>query len=350
MIGDYLNSIPDGDVRVVLCPDIHESIARIELADRNWFNSTQLIVRQWTVLPAQTVVIDDLIASFASVALSVWPSWYGMDTTFHQSESASLDIAILNHFAVEFLKRTKKEICTPWLRVAVKHCQQQNLPIPKQFSSSVQINQLAVAIQPQRLISVLILTQLDPNPPYLLGFAKAATWLARVTNGGVAVVLPEALANYQELDSILYEAFNDIPTEQSQSKATYVEESKLTVWPIQGKPHPHSPGEQLLAEKLSMDKELAALFHFNQKVHTIHTSTYLVDLLWPEGKVVIEVDGYRHHGNRSGFQSDRHRDYELLISDYIVLRLPHADVINDVEICIEKIRDVVRFRRTQKCL
>jgi very-short-patch-repair endonuclease len=75
---------------------------------------------------------------------------------------------------------------------------------------------------------------------------------------------------------------------------------------------------------------------------------YLVDMLWPEGKVVIEVDGYRYHGNRFAFSEDRHRDYELLLSGYLVLRLPHDEVIADVAIALEKIRDVVRFRRKEQ--
>jgi very-short-patch-repair endonuclease len=47
------------------------------------------------------------------------------------------------------------------------------------------------------------------------------------------------------------------------------------------------------------------------------------------------------------YRGDRHRDYELLISGYVVLRLPHEQVLEDPAIAVEKIRDVVRFRRAR---
>ncbi len=70
-----------------------------------------------------------------------------------------------------------------------------------------------------------------------------------------------------------------------------------------------------------------------------------MDLLWTAGKVVVEVDGYQHHGHRQAFSADRRRDYELTVSGYLVLRLPHDEVLDDVELAVEKIRDMVRFRQ-----
>ena len=162
--------------------------------------------------------------------------------------------------------------------------------------------------------------------------------------------LKNELAEHTELDSILYGAISlpSIP-EQGASRATE-EEFKHVIWPIRGKPHPFSPGEQLLARKLLQDPELADLFLFNQSVETSRGKRYLVDLLWLEGKVVVEIDGYRHHGNSFAFVEDRHRDYELLISGYVVLRLPHDEVVNDIEIAVEKIRDVVKFRHSQQLI
>jgi very-short-patch-repair endonuclease len=123
------------------------------------------------------------------------------------------------------------------------------------------------------------------------------------------------------------------------------EEHKSLCWPINGVPYPFSPGKQALAGRLAWDPELAGLFEFNQKVTTVHASQYLVDLLWPAGKIIVEVDGYKYHGNRAAFSQDRYRDYELVISGYTVLRLPHDEVVGDVMLAVEKIRDIVRFQR-----
>ena len=92
---------------------------------------------------------------------------------------------------------------------------------------------------------------------------------------------------------------------------------------------------------------LGGLFHFNVIVKSRFESKFLVDLLWPEGRVVIEVDGYEHHSNHIAFSQDRRRDYELVVSGYLVLRLPHVEVIEDVEIAVEKIRNLVLFRRSE---
>jgi very-short-patch-repair endonuclease len=43
---------------------------------------------------------------------------------------------------------------------------------------------------------------------------------------------------------------------------------------------------------------------------------YQVDCLWPEQRVIVELDGYETHGTWSSFQSDRDRDRRLLAAGY----------------------------------
>ncbi len=38
---------------------------------------------------------------------------------------------------------------------------------------------------------------------------------------------------------------------------------------------------------------------------------YLVDFVWRDRKLIVEVDGYEHHRSRSSFESDRERDVVL---------------------------------------
>jgi very-short-patch-repair endonuclease len=61
--------------------------------------------------------------------------------------------------------------------------------------------------------------------------------------------------------------------------------------------------------------------------------------------LVVEVDGYYWHSSPSAFSRDRQRDFELAVAGHLVLRLPHDEVIADVENAVEKIRTLVRFRR-----
>jgi len=46
-----------------------------------------------------------------------------------------------------------------------------------------------------------------------------------------------------------------------------------------------------------------------------------VDALWPEHRLVLEVDGYAAHGHRAAFEYDRRRDQELTAAGYRVIRI-----------------------------
>lgn len=48
---------------------------------------------------------------------------------------------------------------------------------------------------------------------------------------------------------------------------------------------------------------------------------YQVDCLWPEARLVGELDDFRSHGTRRGFRKDRERDRRLLASSYRVVRV-----------------------------
>ena len=46
----------------------------------------------------------------------------------------------------------------------------------------------------------------------------------------------------------------------------------------------------------------------------------LVDVLWPDRRVVVEVDGWRFHKTRRAFEADRARDAKLVAAGYRVIR------------------------------
>ena len=53
---------------------------------------------------------------------------------------------------------------------------------------------------------------------------------------------------------------------------------------------------------------------------------FLVDFLWSEKRLIVETDGFLHHGTRSAFESDRERDTRLTLLGYTVLRFTHRQV------------------------
>jgi hypothetical protein len=69
-----------------------------------------------------------------------------------------------------------------------------------------------------------------------------------------------------------------------------------------------------------------------------------VDLLWRAGQVVVELDGAEHERDPN-YGADRHRDYELLVAGFLVLRLTNAEIELDLARALDKIRRVVDIRR-----
>jgi very-short-patch-repair endonuclease/predicted transcriptional regulator of viral defense system len=56
-----------------------------------------------------------------------------------------------------------------------------------------------------------------------------------------------------------------------------------------------------------------------------------VDALWPEQRLVVELDGYAYHHTRRAFQRDRTKDALLATAGYTVVRFTHDDVVRRPE-------------------
>ncbi|MBE9078462.1 DUF559 domain-containing protein [Romeria aff. gracilis LEGE 07310] len=342
-----LTSLQPGHVQTFLCGSAVDALGQLLSADWEPVHNCRVVTQTWKQLPEQAQMIEDIVATLAEVAFELWPDWY-QPGSFVSSDNTATD-ALLNRYSALALQEKLEGLCQPWLKAALRAHQKGKIPVLKAFPHGLQLAQLSLAIDPACLVLAIVIEDTAPLEHRLLGLAKAVSWLADQSQARIALFISEDLSTASELDSVLYGANRFASTAASVASPQAVE-AKHTVFPIHGKPHPFSPGEQKLAEWLAKDTELATLFHFNQSVKTVKLSPYIVDLLWAEGRVVVEIDGYRHHGNQFGFAQDRQRDYELLISGYVVLRLPHDQVMADVEVAVEKIRDVVRYRRRQLSL
>lgn len=53
----------------------------------------------------------------------------------------------------------------------------------------------------------------------------------------------------------------------------------------------------------------------------MRVGAYEVDALWPEQRLVVEVDGYAFHSGRAAFERDRLRDADLQSAGLRVLRV-----------------------------
>ncbi len=341
MVSDQLSHIPVGEVQLFFCTDVDETINTFAIGkafSAATDKALKVVVQPWASLPDQEQLLVDVIDHLTEIALATWPFWYGQ-TTANPLGSAippNLDASLLNPQGL----KTRQAISPAWAKAAAQACNAGLPPRVRGFTRGQQLSQLALAIDPGNLLIILAVHDSQPLPHRLLGLAKVAIWMATTTAGRMAIFAPTTLSTCPELESLGYRAvtlLDQMPPPVAKTDET----GKSAIWYLQGQPHPFSPGEQLLARHLRQDRELAPLFEFNQPVSTVCQSNYWVDLLWRVGRLVVEIDGYRIHSCRSAFHQDRNRDYELLLSGYHVLRLPHDEVIEDVTGVIQKIRNVV---------
>lgn len=328
-----------------------DNFPRIRLELQKWAETSdkmRLVSVDLQRIPENAALTDQLLGQLAQAASLLWPDWY--------ENCSALDRPAVFAENADQICRHHPEVNRHWLGAAASACHKGRIPVLSQFSATIQVRQLRLALSDQQLLVAVFLADSEPSAERLLGLSRAVEWLAREAKASVLVVLPAALSRRPELDAINFSA-QFWPTEHPEDELSAPsaseegrspqpsEERKQLVCPIVGRPHPGSPGEQRLAKQLAIDDELRDLFQFNQRVTTVLDSRFIVDLLWREGRIVVEVDGYGWHSSRSMFNSDRQRDYELTISNYLVLRLPHDFVVQDPALACERIREFVQFRR-----
>jgi very-short-patch-repair endonuclease len=69
---------------------------------------------------------------------------------------------------------------------------------------------------------------------------------------------------------------------------------------------------------------------------------YMVDLCWPDQRLVVEVDGFAFHGHRLAFERDRSRDARLIAAGYRVLRVTWLQLVNQPLAVIANIAAALR--------
>lgn len=68
---------------------------------------------------------------------------------------------------------------------------------------------------------------------------------------------------------------------------------------------------------------------------------YEADAYWPDGKLVVEVDGWSFHHHRAAFEHDRARDAAMQAAGYRVIRVTHRRLTREPEIVAAEIRHLL---------
>jgi very-short-patch-repair endonuclease len=72
---------------------------------------------------------------------------------------------------------------------------------------------------------------------------------------------------------------------------------------------------------------------------------YEVDLLWPEHKLVVEVDALSTHSDPRAFERDRRRDADLTLRGYTVVRITRRQIDEEPEAVVARLAAAVALRR-----
>jgi very-short-patch-repair endonuclease len=97
---------------------------------------------------------------------------------------------------------------------------------------------------------------------------------------------------------------------------------------------PTRKGSQLMRRLLAADTDGYTRSKAERRMRSLSTAAglpqprvnarvegYLVDFLWPEQRLIVEIDGYATHGDRTAFERDRRRDQALVAAGYRVIRI-----------------------------
>jgi very-short-patch-repair endonuclease len=298
------------------------------------------------LLPAPTVgaVVQQLIGQLAETTHRLWPIW------FTDIDFAGLRNDTLGRLAGSaMIRRATGKIdglSSAWAEAAIELGFDRCLPRVQGTPPASEVAQLALAVSRYGLVLVVDIEAHVQSTVAVV--VNALEWIAHHTHCAVIAVFPELPSYQPPFDRILYGArvfeLDDQEVDlETQRPVHPVEEVWLAPW--LGSPHPLSETEQRLEKALRADTELAPLFGCNQFVETVRGSRPKIDFVWVKGRLAVELDGYGSHGNRMAFMYDRHRDYELTLSGYTVLRLANDEIAQDIGKAVEKIRDLVHLCR-----
>lgn len=76
----------------------------------------------------------------------------------------------------------------------------------------------------------------------------------------------------------------------------------------------------------------------------VSVDRYVVDFLWADASLIVEVDGWKAHRTRSAFEEDRARDARLAVLGYEVIRFTWRQITGDAGGVVKALRALLRAR------
>lgn len=83
-------------------------------------------------------------------------------------------------------------------------------------------------------------------------------------------------------------------------------------------------------------------YRLPEPARNVHVLDHEVDALWPEARLVVELDSWEHHGHRAAFERDRARDPKLLLAGYRTIRITHRRLDTEPSTLAKEIAHLLR--------
>jgi very-short-patch-repair endonuclease len=338
-VADYILRAPASGIVALVGIDSDQLRMMLEHTEVSQGRRRALFLSFDGVQNAATIV-ERTVDALAETAMQMWPGWYssvsfadiGNDTLGREAAGARL----------HEIAKSIPHVSLAWAERAVSMALDQGKLRVPEVALATELEQLCLVINRDSLVLV---TNSGGSEAEASALVHALEWMTRHSHIAVVVLFEKSPNGKSAYDRILY----GVQYIEQAEKAATDARTTASAWlaPVQGMPHPLSATEQKLAKAIALDGELARLFGYNLFVETVRGSRPKVDLLWSAGRLVIELDGFPDHGSRLSFMYDRHRDYELALSGYTVLRLANDEIAQDIGKALEKIRDMVHLCRAR---
>jgi len=257
-----------------------------------------------------STAIDRVLDDLADLAAAIWPDWNTVE-----------------------LPQPSPGLLPGWRRAAIRFASRGRRPRFPRLARETEFTHL-LSILP----GLMLLAEVDPLRRERAAPIIAALDWCRRYGAAVVALLAEEPTSQPPWDLLLYDAVivEPLPVEPV---------AQRLITPLSDTAARGSAIERRMREALRAAPDLAGLFEDEVTVQLGALGpTPRVDLLWRDGKVVVELDGAEHERDPD-YGADRHRDYELLVAGYLVLRLTNVEVRLDLGRSLDKVRRVVNLRR-----
>ena len=289
----------------------------------------------------QQDVVDDVLNQLESAALDFFPAWLPEAAVI--SERSDFDRRVVQKLARRLA--SGREHFGPFVahmaEAAVRGCAP-----AKRFGPEIRARGLARIIADSYGREGVVLFLGAANEPSVdeqqRCVAAACEWL--VAHGGIGVWLaPGALPLVDRYPTWQLSVPRYLGA-LSVDGLVEMQAPSTEFPPLAGRPHPASAAERTL-ERCLTQCEWAVGRTWNQQYASHSLAPPIrVDLMWPDERCVVEIDGHDHRGSLK-YAADRRRDNGLMPDGYAVLRFTNDEISDDPQRVLAIIEQLLIMRR-----